>query len=330
MANMKNTHSSTARRQFIAGALGMLGVARLSYGDGIANKPHPGLARGRPHTDFVQAQVVPSRVLGPTNSQPGVLATPLSYNAAGDKAVTVIFKYPAGWAMERPHYVNSDQEFLVLAGQLEFNDVVYGAGDYAYLPAGYPHQTMRSSSGATMLNFYEGEHLAFYADAPPGMYKPARLIKRIATREQSWQPAREAGDRALGGSVSTQLLRQDSDNGERTWLVRVAADKPNPAPRRPVVRLGEVEELFVIDGQIDTPLGMMHRGAYAWRAPGTERGPYGSRSGYTALLRSKGGAPQARSAGRRQLVLRDVRYAPSLVKAQQDFAFKTFDPSLPL
>ncbi|MEY3136421.1 MAG: hypothetical protein RL580_153, partial [Pseudomonadota bacterium] len=40
-----------------------------------AQEAHP-LALGRPHTDFIQSQLAPSRVLGASNSQPGVTGTP--------------------------------------------------------------------------------------------------------------------------------------------------------------------------------------------------------------------------------------------------------------
>lgn len=326
---MKNSISGMDRRRFLAGTLGALGLAELGIANPGANRPHPGLARGRAHTDYVQSQVVPSRVLGPTNSQPGVLATALSYNAAGDKAVTVIFKYPRGWTMDRSHYVNSDQEFLLLSGQLQLNEVTYGPGDYAYLPAGFPRRMMRSTDGATMLNFYEGEHLAFYADAPPGMYQPEKLILQLRSNHLRWRAARDAGDSAMGRRVRTRLLRQDATSGEQTWLINVAADREQSGLRRHTVRLDTVEEMFVIDGDAHTPLGVMQRGAYAWRAPGTVRGPYGSRSGFTALLRSKGGPPRFATSTRGGVTW-DATYDPSLTEAQRAFAFKPYDPQLPL
>ena len=62
---------------------------------------YPGLALGRPHTDFINTQVAPSRVLTEQNSQPGVDGAALSYNAKGDRAVTVLFRYPIGWSLPK-------------------------------------------------------------------------------------------------------------------------------------------------------------------------------------------------------------------------------------
>ena len=252
--------------------------------------PEPGLALGRLHTDFIQSQNVAARVLNASNSQPGVSGAPLSYDAKGTRAVSVLFKYPADWSMPRPHYVNSDQEFLVLDGSLDFDGVVYGAGDYAYLPAGKQHEMMRSPTGATVLNFYEGEHLAFYAPTPEGMFRPEKLVLRIASDSLPWKRASDPGSLALGADVKEKLLRYDARSGERTWLVQVGADPPGRDPKRAVVVHETVEEMFLLSGTVATPLGLMQSGAYVWRSPGTPRGPFGSRTGFTALLRSKGGA----------------------------------------
>jgi len=73
-------------------------------------------------------------------------------------------------------------------------------------------------------------------------------------------------------------------------LVQVGADPPGRDPKRAVVVHETVEEMFLLSGTVATPLGLMQSGAYVWRSPGTPRGPFGSRTGFTALLRSKGGA----------------------------------------
>jgi len=146
---------------------------------------------GRPHIDFIQSQLAPSRVLGATNSQPGVSGTPLSHDSKKTRAVTVVFHFPPNWSMTQPHYVNSDQEFFVLDGELEINGTLYRRGDYAYLPAGLAHTCRSSGPGATLLNFYEGEHLAFYEPTPAGMYLPEKFTRKLVADEQPWQASRE-------------------------------------------------------------------------------------------------------------------------------------------
>jgi hypothetical protein len=270
--------------------------------------PAAQLGLGRPHIDFVTWQALPSRVLGPTNSLPGVKATALSYDAKGSRAVTVIFEFPAGWVMDRPHYLDSDQELLVLSGALEIDGTSYGPGDYAYFPAGFEHRLLRTDAGATIVNFYEGEHLAFYQPPPAGMYQPAKLIRRIETSKLHWKRARDGSRR--------KLLRRDRQSSEETWLVQADAVLAgrvtvHGTPRQSAA----VEEMFVLEGELSTPRGVMGRGSYAWRAPHTAIGPDASRTGYTAILRSKGGPPAGVAAGEAIDVALDAPYEPCIPDA---------------
>ena len=279
----------------------------------------PRIALGRVHTDFVHSQWVPARVLNANNSQPGVSGAPLSYDAKGTRAVSVLFRYPPGWSMLRPHYVNSDQEFLILDGSLEIDAVQYGVGDYAYLPAGMQHDAMRSPSGALVLNFYEGEHLAFYEPTPAGMFVRNRLIPRIATAGMPWSAADDLLARSLGRRVKEKILRRDPISGECTRLVQAAADRPGATLDRPIVVHEAVEEMFVIEGEVSTSHGTMYRGAYAWRAAGTARGPFASKTGFVALIRTKGGHAGTRILDRRPVVW-DSPLDPDVPPAMRDYA----------
>jgi len=300
-------------------------LTRLTSGAEVA---YPGLALGRPHTDFIQSQVAPGRVLGANNSQPGVEGSALSYDAGGTRAVTVLFRYPPGWLFDRPHYVNSDQEFLVLEGRVEFDGIVYESGDYAYLPAGQHHRSMSSPSGATLLNFYEGEHLAKYEETPAGLYEPGKLIERRASRAMPWTSVKDAGLAALGRNVRSRVLRSDPTTGEGTWLVKVDADGAAAHPLlRPTATHAAVEEMYVLEGRIASPRGTLSSGGYVWRAPGVARGPYGTTTGYVALLRSKGGALRTTLSKHPAEVLWNAPYDPVIAEPMRAFAFSTFDPA---
>ena len=302
----------------------LVGVAASSVASVRAESPgYPGLALGRPHTDFVQSQVAPSRVLTEINSQPGVDGATVSYDAKGTRAVTVIFRYPKGWTFERAHYVNSDEEFYVLDGSVTFDGVTYMPGDYAYLPAGHPHEHMESKDGAVLLNFYEGEHKAFYEPTPPGMYKPASLIKHRAGAAMSWAAGMAEDVAAWGKSAKRKLLRNDPASGESTWLLKVGPDAPTT--RRRIATHTAVEEIFLLDGQIATPRGVMLPGAYAWRAPGTPLGPLGTPTGFVALYRSKGGAPKSTYSKAPEPVIWNAAYEPLLADAQKAWASTPYD-----
>lgn len=288
-------------------AAALLAVVAPAASHAVNACPPPQLALGRPHIDYVQWQALTGRVLGPTNSLPGVMATPMSYDAKGTRAVTVMFAFPAGWSMDKPHYLNSDQELLVLSGEIEISGVAYREGDYAYLPSGYARHRLRSTHGATVLTYYEGEHLAFYAAAPPGMYQPKKLIRRIQSSKLRWRSTRDGTLR--------KLLRHDRATGEETWIVKVAPIGAASSPSRGMPTLNtSVEEFFLLQGELSTPQGVMKSGAYAWRAPNTAVGPAVSATGYQAILRSKGGAPGGRPAAEVVEFSLDAPYAPCMSK----------------
>jgi hypothetical protein len=164
---------------------------------------------------------------------------------------------------------------------------------------------LRSAQGATLLNFYEGEHLAFYAHAPAGMYQAAKLIRKIETAKRRWKSARDGSKR--------KLLRRDRTTGEETWLMQAAPDTRMSATVSGVPALRDsVEEFFVLQGEVSTPRGVMRSGGYAWRAPHTAIGPSVSRNGYTALLRSKGGAPGGSTTGDKLEFAVDAPYQPCI------------------
>ncbi len=327
---MTNSHLQLSRRGALVMAAAGSAIASQTigafqaFGQDKPNSSYPGTAIGRFHTDFVPSQVAPGRVLGENNSQPGVKGDALSYDAKGNKAVTVIFRYPTNWSMPKPHYVNSDQEFYILEGSVNFDGTIYKAGDYAYLPAGYYHGVMKSDDGCTMLNFYEGEHLAFYEQTPAGMYVPAKLIKKIQTGKLKWKALKYAAAEAWGHKPQIKVLRNDDVTGETTFLIKVAADKPDKVTNRRTATHSAVEEMYVIDGEISTPRGVMKSGAYVWRAPGTVRGPFGSKTGYTALVRSKGGALNTKLSDASAQIEWDAPYQPIISDSARNFAFKTF------
>jgi hypothetical protein len=317
---MPQSLPSLGRRMMLVSASAALATRNVR-----ADQPaHPGLALGRPHTDFVQSQITPSRVLTETGSQPGVDGATVSYDAKGTRAVTVIMHYPVAWKMLPPHYVNSDQEFLVLDGSVIFNGIVYTTGDYAYFPAGHHHDLIESPNGGTVLNFYEGEHKAVYERAPPRMLRAEKLIKKISTLTMLWSDGTTVEKRIWGRSARRKLLRTDSSTGESTWILSVGPEDQNA--QRPLAVYQAVEEMFVLEGEVTTPHGVMHSGSYAWRNPGTHLGPYGTKDGFTALFRSKGGALKTTLSKEMQPVNWDATYNPLVIEAQKSWVFASFNP----
>ncbi len=318
---MPQTLPSLGRRMMMVGATAALATRPVR----AEQRDHPGFALGRPHTDFVQSQIAPSRVLTETGSQPGVDGTTVSYDAKGTRAVTVIMRYPVAWKMLPPHYVNSDQEFFVLNGSVSFNGIIYTTGDYAYFPAGHHHDLIESPNGATVLTFYEGEHKAVYDTAPPGMLLPNKFIEKKSASTLPWSAGTPEDKKMWGRSARRKLLRSDSATGESTWILSVSADDRNVM--RPTAVHQAVEEMFVLDGDVATPHGPMHSGSYAWRIPGTPLGPYGTKGGFSAIFRSKGGVLKTTFSKTIKPVNWDAPYNPVVVEAQKSWVLTPFDPA---
>ena len=317
----RNDASTFDRRSLLIGA----GAAALCR-PAVAQEAHPGLGLGRAHSDFLQVQVEePRRVLGEKNSQPGADAGTVSYDAKGSKSTSGVFRYIPGWRFDKKHYVNSDQEFLVLDGTLIVDDITYKTGDYAYFPAGLEHTIMESKTGGAVFNFYEGEHLAFYEPPPAGMYIKEKRIAHVQSAGMAWKAGTADDVKRWGRTAQRKLLRSDAKTGESTWLLKVGPDAAGV--RRPVVTHAAVEEMLVLDGDVATPRGVMKPGSYAWRIAGVPLGPAGTKGGFVALFRSKGGALKT-VYGDTKPVVWDAPYQPLIDTPQKAWAFKPYDSTM--
>jgi hypothetical protein len=282
----------------------------------------------RPHIEFIQAQALGWRSLGAQASRPGAAAKPLSYDAE-TRAVSAILRYPPGWALAPSHHLDSDEEFFVLAGTLRIAGECYAPGDYAYLPAGFMRTHMECPEGADVLTFYEGPHRNIFAAPSPGLFDPGRLIAKRSTAAMPWEPPRDPLIAALAAAPRRKTLREDAASGEQTWLLAMNADDPGRLTHQRTEVHPVVEESFLLEGEISMPCGVMRRGAYFWRPPGIEHGPVGTRAGFTAFFRTKGGGLATRWSAEPRPIVWDAPYAPVLPAGLADGLSATPDPTLP-
>lgn len=279
----------------------------------------------RPHIEFIQAQASPWRVLAQDRVRPGVEAKRLSYDTES-KAASVILRYPVGWSMDSEHHLDSDEELFVLSGELIISGVAYGAGDYAYLPAGYARTDMSSTGGADVLTFFEGAHVNVDGPAPEGLYDADKLVQRIATGTVEWGGATDPKVAAPG--VKRLGLRKDSETGDTTWLLDIdetgMGGEVNRLETHPVV-----EEVFILSGEMHMPMGVLKKGAYFWRPPGITHGPVGTKTGALGLFRCKGGPLTTEWSDESYPVRWDAPYAPVLPDSTRDNLLDTYDHNQP-
>ncbi|MBM3502906.1 MAG: DUF4437 domain-containing protein [Alphaproteobacteria bacterium] len=238
----------------------------------------------RDHIEFIQAQLIPWRVLPPTTARPGVEMRMLSRDPEIG-ASSLLLRYPKGFAINEPHYLDNDEEFFVLDGELEIGRTRYGKGSYAYLPDGYPRPRMATPDGALVLTFFEGKHKNVFGGAKD--FRKDLLVEKIDTTTAAW--AGIVDPKVKGGGLRKIMLREDAKTGERTWILRMGANDPKKVTHSQLEIHPFVEEMLLLDGSISMSIGVLHQGAYFWRPGGVQHGPVGTIPGCTCFFRCKGG-----------------------------------------
>ena len=90
-------------------------------------------------------------------------------------ARTLMVDIPAGWEQPVAHWHSADEEFYVLAGELESGKSRYRAGHYVFRPAGSLHGPTRALAATTLIYWHEGP-FDIRTDAPP---PPASITKPL-------------------------------------------------------------------------------------------------------------------------------------------------------
>lgn len=241
---------------------------------------------GRPHTEFIQSQVLPWRRGLYGGARPDVQHKTLSVDKDSG-ASSLLVRYPAGWKRTRIGHLLADEEFFVLDGALSINGLDYPTGSYAHLPAGYVRRRARSKSGAVVLTFFSGVPKAVPGKPANGLYDEKRLVERHNIYEIGWGDQEWLRDIKDFNQQSTayQLLREDPYTAERTWILGVGAFwEGGNVEIHPVV-----EESYMLAGSMVGAFGERGPGGYFWRPPGIEHGPLGSPMGSMIFFRCLGG-----------------------------------------
>lgn len=228
----------------------------------------------RPHIEFVQSQHLPFVPGALGGARAGLAAKVLSRDPESG-ATSSLVQVPPGWQADGA--LNTDEEFLVLEGDLTVAGTALGPFGYAHLPAGSAN-ALASVHGAVAVWFLDAEPRA----EAPGPFDPARRVVLDATTVPytgNFHPEFPAG-------AGRKWLFRDPAGGEETWLLGTMALRN--AARQEVHPV--VEEMFLIAGEVHSDRGIMRPGAYFWRPPGIAHGPFGTRTGNLYLFRTVGGA----------------------------------------
>ena len=224
----------------------------------------------RPHVEFIQSlHAEPERVHeGPFA---GATRRVLSADAQnGD--FTALMSTPAGWTGELTQF-DRPLELFGLRGDVELDGARLGPGGYTYLLPGSGARLLRAAGPAHLLAMIEPA-TTVRSDAP---------LEIVDTNRLRWADRSIA---AVPPGLVIKLLRNDPDNGDRTWL---AALVPGWTEERAELH-PTIEEYFLLRGDgLLGERGAMSAGCYFWRPPYVRHGPMTTRDGQLGLFRTKGG-----------------------------------------
>lgn len=234
----------------------------------------------RPWIEFIHEQVLPWENGLYGGARPDVEVRTLSRDEETGGS-SLVLRYPAGWHRDEPEHRLADEEFFVLSGSLEINGNRYHDLCYGFLPAGYVRRSASSANGAVVLTFFENEP-RMVAGEPPALVDGDRLVERLDIFDGDWG----AGFHPLfPAGAGRKYLRKDPHDDEQSWILGTMPLRfGRRREKHPVV-----EEMFLLAGELHGPYGVMRAGAYFWRPPEIWHGPFGTKTGYMALFRTKGG-----------------------------------------
>ena len=280
--------------------------------------PDPPVGAPRGHIEFVQAQALPWRRIGPGLARADADYKLLSRDPETG-ACSMLMRYAPGWRRQGDERIDAAEEFYVLEGAFELNGRRYLRDHYAFLPADWPRTSMASPEGCVLLAFFDREpHLREgHVALAPGAKDKA--VVQYDAAGSPWDLSLNDPKLAHLG-ISRKNLRTDPDTGERTFLSLILPHAIPTGEQGPTETHPCAEEAYVISGSLSGPQGVMRPGAYFWRPSGIAHGPFGARWGCVMLVRFVGG-PHVNHWSEGQAPWRiDPPYAPILPESYRPFA----------
>lgn len=235
----------------------------------------------RPFIEFLQSQVLPWSE-GLHGGGRGQVRSKILSIDDGTGASSALIQYPPGWSFPEPHHLDVDEELFVLGGDLTIGELTYTEKCYAHLPAHFARAQASSASGAAVITFFSGEATVRVGAPAVDACDRSRLVEFVDGFDGEWggnfHPRFPPG-------AGRKFLRRDPHDGEETWLLGTMPLRSGRRPEKHPV----VEEMYLVSGELVSPLGVMQPGAYFWRPPEEWHGPFGSKTGNLFLFRTKGG-----------------------------------------
>lgn len=239
----------------------------------------------RAHVEFVQSQNVAWRPASENALRRDAALKMFSLDAETG-AFTALLRYAGGAVAHEPLHRAGSEELYVLEGELAINGVELRRHHYAYLPAGYVRRGFIASPGTLVLTFFNGGFADLDAARTPAELREAPVLP-LDAQAMEWDGA-TLDPKLAHLRLSRKILRAAPDDSCRTYLL---AGLPHGRPRSGYVQLERHphdEEMFLIEGDMSCPQGVMRPGAYFYRPRGIVHGPHFSDHGFFMFMRNPG------------------------------------------
>lgn len=237
-----------------------------------------------PFVDFVNLHDLPAVATDLSVGEQRVDLTVRTYNDEGNPGGrrSGAVDLAAGVQLPRGHW-NCDLEILVLSGELDLAGQVLERFGYLFLPAGVMTGPVNVTRDARILVFASQQPALTPAEADlPGAPRH-RVVGPVHLGDLAWEQPRTDGFPAGAGR---KTLRMDAESAEGTWVLGLL-----PHWTSPLIEWHEFhEEIVILEGEMETPEGVMTPGSYLAHPPGehTAHGPMRSRAGCVMITRSEG------------------------------------------
>lgn len=204
-----------------------------------------------------------------------------------DGACSMLLRLPAGWHRDGPWHLDAEEEFLVLDGEFSLGEQSYQADCYARLPPYWTRGALRAHTETVLLCFFDHAPQAGTGSDGRAAETLLQAVPFLDAFDMPWESA--GMDPAYADiGLRWKMLRGRIGEASTTMLVTCPPHLHPPHWRGPQEIHDCVEEMFLISGDYLSNVGRMREGAYFWRPPGIAHGPYGTRNGNLALIRTLG------------------------------------------
>ncbi|MCS6801961.1 MAG: DUF4437 domain-containing protein [Chloroflexota bacterium] len=234
----------------------------------------------RPLIDFIHVDSLPwQQERSPSANQPHRYRRLSEDEETGEQ--TLLVELPAGWRMTDDGWLDVDDELFLLGGDLTLNGERLTKYSYLFIPAGQLRRGVRSEGGARLLQFRRAA-AAFHpaaADSPQ-----ADLTRAIGPLNLRTMPYERPQTPNFPAGAGRKTLRRDPVMGDGFWVIALLPHWISPLTEKHTFS----EENYVLEGEIETSVGVMTPGAYLHHPPGAVHGPMRSRPGCLIITRAGG------------------------------------------